>query len=117
MRRKPLIATQVTVFALTATGNRAEGGSSVARMPKLSDYVEIAAAQYLRETGDVELDARWIAEFMQDCGVLDAYPRQDVVTFHALVQNALAKHADRSAKEARRHLERIARIERDRRRR
>lgn len=89
----------------------------VANVPKLSDYVEIAAAEYLRAVGDVELDARWIAEFMQDCGVLDAYPRQDVVAFHALVQKALAKHADRTAKEARRHLERIARIERDMRRR
>lgn len=87
------------------------------RLPKLTDYVEIAAAEYLREVGDVALDARWIAEFMQDCGVLDAYPRQDVVAFHALVQKALAKHADRTAKEARRHLERIARIDRDMRRR
>lgn len=89
-----------------------EGGSIVARVPKLSDYVEIAAAEYLREVGELELDSRWIAEFMQDGGVLDAYPRQDVVDFYALVQKALMKHADRTSEEARRRLERIARIER-----
>jgi hypothetical protein len=86
------------------------------RVPKLSDYVEIAAAEYLREFGDCELDARWVTEFMEDGGVLDAYPRQDVVEFFALVQKAVVKHTDRTGKEARLHLERLARIERGMRR-
>ena len=42
-------------------------------MTKLSDYVEIAAMEYLLETGNDELDARWIAEFFQDSGVF-IYP-------------------------------------------
>ena len=80
--------------------------------PKLSDFVEIAAAEYVRETGNSTLDPRWIAEFFQDCGVLEAYPRQDLVAFHALVQKAIAKAADRSAKEARLHAQRMSRRER-----
>jgi hypothetical protein len=95
-----------------AARSAAEGDPIMARAPKLSDYVEIAAAEYLREIGNVELDSRWIAEFVQDSGVLDAYPRQDLVEFFALVEKALAKHADRAGKEARLHLDRIARIER-----
>jgi hypothetical protein len=50
-------------------------------MPKLSEYVEMAANEYLQETGEDELDARWIAEFFQDSGVQDDYPRQDLVAF------------------------------------
>lgn len=58
-------------------------------MPNLSDYVEIAAAEYLQETGKNELDSLWVAEFFQDAGVQDDYPRQDLVAFYALVQKAL----------------------------
>jgi hypothetical protein len=54
-------------------------------MPKLSEYVEMAANEYLQETGKDELDARWIAEFFQDGGVQDDYPRQDLVAFSDLV--------------------------------
>lgn len=74
-------------------------------MPKLSEYVEMAAAEYLQETGKTEPDARWVAEFFQDCGVLDEYPRQNLITFFALVQKALLVQSERAAKEARRHLE------------
>jgi hypothetical protein len=82
------------------------------RAPKLSDYVETAAAEYLRETGRCELDARWIAAFFQDNGVLEAYPQQDLVAFCALVEKALAKYADRAGKQARLHTDRMARLER-----
>jgi hypothetical protein len=81
------------------------------RAPKLSDYVEIAAAEYIRETGRDELDPRWIAEFFQDNGVLEFYPRQDLVAFCALVQKAVAKYADRAGKQARLHAERMTRLE------
>ncbi|QDF98134.1 hypothetical protein CJ010_17100 [Azoarcus sp. DD4] len=80
--------------------------------PKLSDFVELAAAEYLRDTGRVDLDARWITAYFADCGVLEAYPRQDPVAFSALVQKALDARADRAGKVARRHLERIGRIAR-----
>lgn len=81
-------------------------------MPKLSDYVEIAAAEYIREVGHGELDSRWIAEFFQDSGVLEAYPRQDLVAFCALVQKAVAMDADRAGKQARLHVDRMTRLER-----
>jgi hypothetical protein len=82
------------------------------RVPKLSDYVEIAAAEYIRETGRVDLDPRWVAEFFQDNGVLEAYPRQDLVAFWALVQKAVAKYAERAGKQARLHRNRMTRLER-----
>lgn len=56
-------------------------------MRKLTDYVEMAATEYLQETGKDELDSLWIAEFFQDCGVQDDYPKQDLVDFFALVQS------------------------------
>lgn len=74
-------------------------------MPKLSEYVEQAATEYLQETGNFEADARWIAEFFQDCGVLDEYPRQNLISFFALVQKALHVRSERAAKEAQRHLD------------
>lgn len=84
----------------------------MSRMPKLSDYVEIAAAEYIREVGHGELDPRWIAEFFQDNGVLEAYPRQDLVAFGALVQKAVANYADRAGKQARLHADRMTRLDR-----
>jgi hypothetical protein len=78
-------------------------------MPKLSEYVDMAATQYLQETGRVELDAHWIAEFFQDAGVLDDYPQQDLVAFCALVQKALAERAERADKQTRFHLAKIIR--------
>lgn len=69
-------------------------------MPKLTDYVKMAANEYMREAGSTELDAHWIAEFFQDCGVQDAYPRQDLVVFAELVQKELTKEGERAAKKA-----------------
>ncbi|MHB1214331.1 MAG: hypothetical protein ACYCY9_05020 [Thiobacillus sp.] len=76
-------------------------------MPKLSEYVERAANDYLQETGQDELDARWIAEFFQDCGVLDDYPRQDLVAFGDMVQKALTLKSGRAGKQTRFQLDRI----------
>ena len=67
-------------------------------MPKLTDYVKTAAEEYLEETGNPELNAHWIAEFFQDCGVQDAYPRQDLVAFAEMVQKELTKNNERAAK-------------------
>lgn len=67
-------------------------------MPKLTEYAEMAATEYMRETGNVELDARWLAGFFQGSGVLDEYPRQDVIVFYALVQKALTREAERAEK-------------------
>ena len=74
-------------------------------MRKLSDYVETAAMEYWQETGKEELAPLWIAEFFQDCGVLDDHPDQDLVEFHALVQKALTLHIERA--------EKLARLQRD----
>jgi hypothetical protein len=70
-------------------------------MRKLSDHVEMAAAEYWQETGKEELAPLWIAEYFQDCGVLDDYPNQDLIDFHALVQKALAVNIARAEKLAR----------------
>lgn len=78
-------------------------------MRKLSDYVEMAATEYLQETGKEELDPHWTAEFFQDCGVQDDYPNQDLVAFHALVQKALTVKIEMAAKLARLQLDKIRR--------
>lgn len=70
-------------------------------MRKISDYVEMAANEYLQETGKETLDALWIAEYFQDSGVLDDYPRQDLVDFFALVQKSLTVIIERTEKLAR----------------
>lgn len=67
-------------------------------MRKLSGYVEMAASEYLQETGKAELDAHWIAEFFQDNGVQDDYPQQDLIAFYALVQKALTIKSERARK-------------------
>lgn len=77
-------------------------------MPKLSEYVEMAATEYLQETGRDALDAHWIAAFFQDSGVLDDYPRQDLVAFSELVQKALTQKSERAGKQARFQLDKIA---------
>lgn len=77
-------------------------------MPKLSDYVQTAATEYLLETGKTELDAHWAAVFFQDCGAMDEYPRQNMVEFYNMVQKELTKRADRAGKQARMKLERIS---------
>ena len=79
-------------------------------MPKLSEYVEIAAAEYVQETGETELDARWIAEFFADGGVQDEFPEQDLVAFHAMVQKTLLKKAEKAGKQARAQLDKINRL-------
>jgi hypothetical protein len=79
-------------------------------MTKLSDYVEIAAMEYLLETGKDELDAHWIAEFFQDSGVQDDYPQQDLVAFSAMVQKELTKKSERAGKHARFQLDKIVRF-------
>lgn len=65
-------------------------------MHKLSEYVEAASSEFLHETGRTTLDARWIAEFYQDSGLLDDYPRQDLVAFAEMVQKALLRRAETS---------------------
>lgn len=80
----------------------------MSRMPKLSEFVEMAAAEFIRDTGHSDLSARWIAEFFEDNGVADAYPHQDLVAFAVLVEKALERNNERAGKEARLHLERIA---------
>ena len=76
-------------------------------MAKLSDYVEMAATEYLQETGNIELDSRWIAEFFQNSGVQEDYPTQDLVGFFTMVQKALTKKSDRADKQARAQLDKI----------
>jgi hypothetical protein len=78
-------------------------------MRKLTDYVEMAAAEYLQETGNDKLDTLWTAEFFQDCGVQDDYPRQDLIEFYALVQKALTKKSERAEKQARLLLDKASR--------
>lgn len=78
-------------------------------MYKLSDYIKMAAETYLEETGNVELNAHWIAEFFQDCGVQDAYPHQDLVNFAKMVQKELTKNDEQAAKKIRFHLDKIFR--------
>ena len=78
-------------------------------MPKLTDYAKMAADEYLQEVGNTELDARWIAEFFQDCGVQDAYPRQDLVAFAEMVQKELTKNAERATKQVHLQLDKIIR--------
>jgi energy-converting hydrogenase A subunit M len=79
-------------------------------MTKLSEYVEMAANEYLQETGNDELDACWIAEFFQDGGVQDGYPRQDLVAFSDQVQKALSKKSERAGKQTRFQLDKIVRF-------
>lgn len=84
-------------------------------MRKLSEYVDMAATEYLRETGNIELDARWVAEFFQDQGVLDDYPLLDLVSFGNLVQKALIVKSERADKQARRHIEKVMEVAKRRR--
>ena len=70
-------------------------------MRKLTEYVEMAAMEYLQETGNPELDSFWLAEFFQDGGVMDDFPGQDLVGFHTLVQKALTIQIEKAEKLAR----------------
>ena len=77
---------------------------------KLTEYIEIAAAEYLQETGKFELDSHWIAEFFEDSGIQDEYPQQDLIAFSKLVQKSLIKQSERAAKQTRSQLDTIIRI-------
>ncbi|BBJ22674.1 hypothetical protein [Candidatus Nitrotoga sp. AM1P] len=79
-------------------------------MHKLSEYVEMAATEYLQETGKTKLDAHWIAEFFQDNGVQDNYPRQDLIAFCAMVQKALTIKSERASKQTRLQLDKAIRL-------
>jgi len=78
-------------------------------MPKLTDYVKMAANEYIRERGSTDLEARWIAEFFQDSGVQEAYPRQDLVAFADMVQKELTKEDERATKKAASSLDKMVR--------
>ena len=78
-------------------------------MRKLIEYVEMAATEYLQETGKEVLDSLWLAEFFQDAGVMDDYPTQGVVEFYALVQKALTIKIERAEKLARLQTEKSSR--------
>jgi phage terminase large subunit len=77
-------------------------------MPKLSEYVANAASEFFAETGSVELDARWTAEYFQNAGVADDYPNQDLIKFYDMVQKALALKAELARKLAEAQIEKIA---------
>jgi hypothetical protein len=70
-------------------------------MRKLTEYVAMAADEYLQETGKAELDSLWLAEFFQDGGVMDDHPGQDLVGFFALVQKMLTIKRNQADKLAR----------------
>jgi len=83
-------------------------------MPKLSEYVANAASEFFAETGSVELDARWIAEFFQNAGVADEYPNQDLIMFYDMVQKSLTLKEELARKLAGAQIEKIAGAQRKR---
>ena len=83
-------------------------------MPKLSEYVANAASEFFAETGSVELDARWIAEYFQNAGVADDYPNQDLIIFYDMVQKALTLKAELARKLAEAQIEKLANAQRKR---
>jgi hypothetical protein len=83
-------------------------------MPKLSEYVANAASEFFAETGSVELDARWIAEYFQNGGVADDYPNQDLIIFYDMVQKAFTLKAELARKLAEAQIEKIAGAQRKR---
>lgn len=76
-------------------------------MHKLTEYADMAATEYFQETGETELDSLWIARFFQDSGVLDDYPRQNLVAFSAMVQKELILRSERAGKESHFRLDKI----------
>ena len=80
----------------------------------MSEYVANAASEFFAETGSVELNARWIAEYFQDAGVADDYPNQDLIIFYDMVQKALTLKAELARKLARAQIEKIAGAQRKR---
>lgn len=78
-------------------------------MLKLTDYARMAASEYAQEVGQTELDARWIAEFFEESGVMEAYPEQNLIPFADMVQKELTRNAERANKNMLQALDRIAR--------
>lgn len=78
-------------------------------MLKLTDYARMAASEYMQEVGQTELDARWIAEFFEESGVMEAYPEQNLIPFADMVQKELTRNAERANKNMLQALDRIAR--------
>ena len=70
-------------------------------MGRKTDYIDLAATEYWQETGKPELDSLWIAEFFQDYGELNDFPRHNLVDFYALVQKALTIKIEKAEKLAR----------------
>ena len=83
-------------------------------MAKLSEYVASAASEFFAETGSVELDARWIAEYFQNAGVTDEYPNQDLIMFYDMVQKALTLKVELARKLAEEQIDKIAGAQRKR---
>ena len=83
-------------------------------MPKLSEYVTNAASEFFAETGSIELNARWIAEYFQDAGVADEYPNQDLIIFYDMVQKALTLKAEYARKLAQGQIDKIAGVNKKR---
>jgi hypothetical protein len=90
-------------------GKGAKLKRSEKKMLKLTDYARMAASEYVQEAGHTELDARWIAEFFEESGVMEAYPEQNLIPFADMVQKELTKNAERANKNMLRTLDRIAR--------
>jgi hypothetical protein len=67
----------------------------------------MAADEYVREYGDYELSARWVADFFHEWGVQDEYPRQDLVAFAGMVQKELIKKNEQAASKARIELDKL----------
>jgi hypothetical protein len=78
------------------------------KMLKLTDYARMAASEYVQEAGHTELDARWIAEFFEESGIMEAYPEQNLIPFADMVQKELTKNAERANKNMLRALGKIA---------
>ncbi|OIR02309.1 hypothetical protein GALL_156810 [mine drainage metagenome] len=74
-------------------------------MGRKIDYIEMAATEYWQETGKSELDSLWIAEFFQDYGELNDFPRHNLVDFYSLVQKALTINIEKA--------EKLVRLQRD----
>jgi hypothetical protein len=83
-------------------------------MPKLSEYVTNAASEFFAETGSIELNARWIADYFQNAGVIDEYPNQDLIKFYDMVQKALTLNDERARKLARRQIDKSAGVQKKR---
>ena len=83
-------------------------------MPKLSEHVSNAASEFFAETGSVDLNARWVAEYFQDAGVADEYPNQDLIIFYDMVQKALTLKAEYARKLAQGQIDKIAGVHKKR---